>query len=737
MRGDRDFLRDEEGFTTAGMVLALLITLSLLFTAAQVYRIQSASAEVQDVADAAALSAENQVAEFMLIARFCDAIVLSLTLTSVAVTGLGIVALCTPVTAELSDALVSAGRKLMEARNAFSERASAALDKLQAALPYFSAACAASVARANDGDSAGSSYVGIAMLVPDEGKKLVPDKAQKAQDLIDDVDENSDEIKDDAERAEEASKRADECKLRAFQHDCGLNPDYCMYERAARLAGMGGADNPLYSSVDAWSFSVALDRAQRYYLARLELESPEGGSVHEQAKSALRERFYSYAVDLLDEGYVHDDEDSFEAHFPLLPANTDQVRSTELYTEHVYPVTVDTTETQTQTEVVTEVDGQLVTETVVETQTEQHYTMHAWSGCPNAGSPATYGSIRMLDGGGFETCPLCEFEVQSMGKVAAASTSIENGFEYHYKIVAEEAESYEEARKEAQKPKEEVKSSVSDLLEELVEALKEGAEKRIAPEPPGRYGAIAFVVNTGTTSAAGGFTSAFAPNSGTLGPRAAIAAATLVDEGSDEGRTVLNSALDGLKDGGGIAVGAAGMVLDAWSWLVVAYGNGQTALVSAIEEGLDGMPLMGSSGLGTWAAEKLTGAIEAVGLQPAEVGALKAVLVNTGHVAGKGDGQASGLVEVKKRVITHPMMSTDLFSSVLTEAERAAVAKVEGLGDSVQMASIELLGEGGPSIPVTIPIPESAKEYGVSAIQGLIGRIRSYYVQTTGVRIWE
>ena len=67
---ERDLLRDESGFTTTGMVLSLLITLALVFTAAQVYRINSASAEVQDVADAAALAAENQVAEYMIVARF-------------------------------------------------------------------------------------------------------------------------------------------------------------------------------------------------------------------------------------------------------------------------------------------------------------------------------------------------------------------------------------------------------------------------------------------------------------------------------------------------------------------------------------------------------------------------------------------------------------------------------------------------------------------------------------------
>jgi len=152
---------------------------------------------------------------------------------------------------------------------------------------------------------------------------------------------------------------------------------------------------------------------------------------------------------------------------------------------------------------------------------------------------------------------------------------------------------------------------------------------------------------------------------------------------------------------------------------------------------LNGMPLVGASGLGDWAAERVSGAVETVGLEPAEVGALKPVLVNSGHVAAKGDGQASGLLSVKRLVVAHPLMSTDLFSSVLTEAERTAVRQVEDLGDELEIASIELLGEDGPAIPVTIPIPEPAKAYAVSAIQGLFGRIRSYYIETSGVRVWE
>ena len=43
MKG-RSIFRDEKGSTTAGMAVALLVTLSLLFSAAQVYRIHAAGA---------------------------------------------------------------------------------------------------------------------------------------------------------------------------------------------------------------------------------------------------------------------------------------------------------------------------------------------------------------------------------------------------------------------------------------------------------------------------------------------------------------------------------------------------------------------------------------------------------------------------------------------------------------------------------------------------------------------
>ena len=707
----RELFRDERGFTTTSMVLSLLITLSLVFTTAQVYRIGSASAEVQDVADAAALAAETQISEFMIIARFCDAIVLSLSLTGLAVTGLGLVALCTPVTAPASEVLIDAGKQIMSTRNRFSERAASVLNKLQEALPFLAAAAAANVSIANNRSSSGSNYLGIAILAPSKAEKIELSGGAEAEELVEDVDDRANDIREKAKQAEEASQEADRAKERAFMRDCGDNPDYCMYERAGHLAGLSGGDNPLYTSIEPWSFAVALNRARAYYRLRRDIEAPADYSIEEQARSALRERFFRYAVDELDNGYVIDTEERFEANIPHLPSNTDEMRLTWLYDEEIYPIS----EAES---------GALV--------------MHAWAGCPEAAATLARGSIAEMENGDFETCPTCEFTAASLGRVAAASSSIPNGFEYHYEAVADEAIIYERARQEASVPKSQVMSEVGQLLEQLLEAARKAAGMRINVSPPGRFGAIALVVNVGRTPAAGPFSTTFVRAADSLGPRAAVSASTLVDEGTQEGRSAVSALLDGVRGDGGTVAGAAGMVLDAWSWMLVAYADGQDALITGVEQGLNGLPLASSSGLGTWAAERLSEAIEDVGLQPAEVGALKPVLINSFHVAAKGDTSfSSGLLSVKKQVVAHPLMSTSLFSSLLTEAERTAIEQVGAIDDTIEVASIELFGDGGPSIPVTIPLPPEVKGWAVDAISGLFARIRSLYAEVSEERVWE
>ena len=701
-----DLFRDERGFTTIAVAVSLLLTLALVFSAAQVYRINSLSSEVQSVADAAALAALDEVAEFMIVVRVCDAVVLSLTLTSVVATALGVVALCIPVASSVADALLSAGKSMAAARDEFAEAAASGLNVLQRALPFLAAVNAAAVAAANNGDS--SSYVALALLAPSESEDIVVGSAAGVTEALATVDDEASDIQDASSVAEEAQEAAEEAKQLAYEHDCGANPSYCMYERASTLAGLSAAENPLYTSVDAWSFSVALERAQAYYAARLANEEPEDDSVEEQARSALRKRFYAYAVEQLASGYVHETSTSFEAYFPELPQNTAEMRETTLYTEEVYPVTTDA-------------DGNSV--------------MHAWDGCPAIEGTTTLGSIEQMEEGSYATCSVCGFTAASLGKVAAASSSIENGFEYHYAIVAAAAEDYEAARAVVDPLTSSAKSLAEQLLDQLAEALGLAADMRIEATPPGSYGVVVIVANVGSTAASSGFASAFVQATGSLGTRVAISAATLVEDPSGEGGSVLSSLLDGLADEAGAASGVMGVVLDCWSGLLSAYATGQSALIDTVEDALNAIPLIGVSGLGSWAANALSDMVEQVGLQPADLDALKPVLVNSAHVAAAGDDAFfAALVSLKSQVIANPSVADGGLGTLLGSIATTAIEEVTST--TFEVATLELY-DGGPSFTIELALPSVVTSAATSLIDRAASALDDLVTQVTGVTIWQ
>ncbi len=704
------FWRDEAGITTISMVVSILVALALMFTAAQTYQVSSASADIQEVADVASLAAENEVAEFMIAVRVCDAVVLSLSLLGVTVYALGIVALCIPVTAALSTQLLEFGTKVFEARNSFSESASKGLNTLQKALPFLAAANAASVAAANNGGSTNANYFAAAILVPSTGKDIgVDDVSDEIDNLQNAVDEQADDIRNAAAEAEEAAQEANEAKQRAFERDCGDNPSYCMYERAAKLAGLSGDSNPLYQSVDTWSFSVALKRAQAYYAARYEQETYTTSNVEEQADSVLRKRFYAWASEQLSQGYVNETDDSFDAYFPELYRNTEQMRETSLYTEEIYPITSN--------------DGTL--------------TMHAWDGCPQAAGAYTMGSIRDLDEGDFVTCDLCKFTVSSLGKVPAASTSISNGFEYHYAAVVEAVHDYQQAREKVDPLTAEVKEKTSSLFDTCIDLFKDLGSKRIEATPPGSKGAVALVVNTNAVASDEGFASLFVSGTNTLGVRAAVSGATLVNDTAHDGSSVITSLLDGFGQDAGAAVGAVRIVLDCWSGLLSVYTQGQQALTSAVENALDWIPLSSVTGLGTWAAGTLQGLLEAVGLQPANIDALKPVIVNTAHITDADDGTFSVTYQtVQKSALEMSSSSTGLFSTLSDFIDSEAGDLMSNLEGGIEIAVINF-PIGDISIPITLTLPSAITDSAKGLIEQCIEAIGSLSGTLVDVREWS
>ena len=133
-------------------------------------------------------------------------------------------------------------------------------------------------------------------------------------------------------------------------------------------------------------------------------EKPHGSSVEMKAESAARKAFYTYASTEVNRAYITEDGDKVASYIPLLPRNTDEVRATELYTDAVWPTSAN--------------DGKTY--------------LHYGTSCPNykKGAPCGLASVAAYDGQ--DKCNRCHFGVSSLGAVAAPSTSIENGFEYHF-----------------------------------------------------------------------------------------------------------------------------------------------------------------------------------------------------------------------------------------------------------------------------------------------------------------
>lgn len=704
------FVVDEEGelgYTTLGMVVALLVSLSLLFTCAQVYRLSTVSSAIQDVADAAALAAENQVGQFVVAVRVCDALLLTMSLTSLAATGLGVAALCTPVTAGVAPTLLEAGTEIAEARTTFARGATKTLNAYQETLPFLAAASAWNVARKNNDTAGDANYLALAVLVPGTGESLAIDEDDEVKEAQETVDKEADDLQADANEAEEAAAKANEAKERAFNADCGSNPGYCMYERAVSLAGLHGADNPLYTSVDAWSFSVALERARAYYQERYRSERAESNTVREQGRSALRKNVYRYACDRLSEGYVNDTGETFSAYFPLLPKNTAEMRSTTLYTEAVYPVTYTD-------------DGTPM--------------LHSCSACPNASGCVGLGSVRDMEEGDYATCDACEFTAGLLGSVCAASSSIQNGFEYHYRIVAEAAEDYQEARDELDPIASEVKEEASSLFDVIAEAIDAVKDNRIDVKPAGAYGAIALVVDLSQSSSSEGFETSFVQTDSTLGTRAAVSGATLLADASDDQNSVITQVLEGIEDQSGSQPGVLSVVLRCWNAFLYAYGEGQDAISDGIESAVNAIPFASQSGLGTWAAKKFEKMVEAVGLQPAECDSLKPVIVNTGYIAAEDSGGFAVRYLSVKRAVVATLGGTKLFSTVVSDTEARLVQTLSG---EVEIATIQPLGDWGPSIPLTLSLPTSTREASVDVVSQVAESIRDVLPKTEGEDTWQ
>ncbi|MDR2714796.1 MAG: hypothetical protein LBB42_04670 [Coriobacteriales bacterium] len=713
------FTASDGGFTTAGVAIALLLVLALLFTASQVRWVTSTSADIQFVADSGALAAQNIVAEYEVIAQVADAVVLSLSLFGLVVYGIAIVVSCIPFCQAIGEALLNFGNQIFEARNTVAQQAMRMLDALQRALPFL---CAANAARVISGNhiapNGAEQYLGLAIPLPLTGKaaEFPSDESQEYRDDMRDANENTAELTDEAQ---EAYERMEEAKLEGYMADCGNNPNYCMYERARGLANLSGTQNPYFSSVDTWLFDYAFARACAYYPARLAIECPATSALDEHVRSFARTRFYALAVTEIPKGHAHTSPDgTLDAHFPLLPRNTSETKETRLYTEQVYPVCA---------------EG----------------IIHGCYACPEYQSAGAggLGSAQQLDNGTYGSCETCDFSATTIGKVAQASTSINNGFEYWYRRVAEAAEDYRQAAEDYNNYSSEAQKSAQesfDIFEEALAALK---VPRIDPRPPGRNGCIAIVIDPSAHAMPAPFSSSLVGGNASLQPRLAISAAAMANDKASHDENLLASFLDRVKDeadlstAGGIGLGVFDKILSLWGSALLAYGEGTEGFARVVGDFLRSIPLVGSTPLGSWAEQTLVEMFEALGLQPARLSTPKPVLVNTLHVSLASDSAAArALISAKQGYASLPGSGSGGFGTSLVDG---LLGELEAQGDAFLESEFTLFtisfGDNPslPQIPIKISLPEWLVDKGKAALSDARSSLGAVVGGGGNNAIWE
>ena len=438
------FVRQEGGFTTPAAAVALLVVCGLLFVTMRGFIIGTRAGEIQYVADAGALAADNAVAEFVTAGQVVDAALLSFSLVGITVYAASAVASFIPGGAAAAAELASAGSKVLQLRDKFAETAVKGLNAAQEALPVICAVRSAQVITAN-ADASGVDYVGIALASPLHADPVeLPDNTE-VNEAARDIESRETKIQEKSEQQKRAQEQQDAAKQRAFEADCGSST--CLRERASHLAGLPDAQNPSYSSIKTWTFAAPLARAKAYYALRLQNEpgSTAAGTPERVAESVARKQFYEYAQKEVSGGSIERTERGVELpNLKPLARNTEQIRSTYLYTQRIYPVS----------------------------QNGDKRVLHAYAGCPayQSGTPSGTASVQEIDGGSVQRCETCRFSAVTLGRVPAASTSIDNGFEYYYKAVVDASQEYRAAALESEQIRRELEEEAEGIRGDLKKA---------------------------------------------------------------------------------------------------------------------------------------------------------------------------------------------------------------------------------------------------------------------------
>lgn len=652
------FIRDERGYTTISVAVVLLVSLCLIFGLSSVHYLSSRAADVQEVADATAQAGANCVAAFSTIVQVLDAAVLSLGLTGMLVFAVGLIVSAIPILRAFAPPIIACAHRIFTARQAFARSAYAGIAKFEKALPYIIAYNAASCAYANSTEHI--PYVGIAVPYPLTSKS---DFSAALQDISDDaMKDSAEKLEKKTKEQEEHQKKADDAKRRAWRADCVDNPS-CMRSRAAKLASLSGASNQQYS-FEAWTFECARARAQAYYAARMQQDIPNGASSDEYIKSCARKRFYAFAYSAVATAHCNEGP-PVDISLPNLPYNKQMVRASTLYSERVWPACV------------------------------QHGKLVAYCAAEKMpAAPSAWVSLADIEAG--RAVPDAKYGIRltDMGRVAAASTSITNGFEHYWREVVRSASVYQNEMNAAQELERQKKDDAKHASDAFSKALNLIGVARPTYCPPGAYGCISFVSRTSQLALPDSLTSTFVP-AATLPSGIAIAGATLAPDGSADNNDVLKHMADGIEqERFPLTAALIGGICSIWSKLLVGYGSAYKHLESIANSVMGGISAGGGGFVASWLSSKISQTISAFGFKPGDTRLRKPVRIHTQHILSRAG--KSGVAEMRRYITTMP-------SDAESIKARSLAAVKELLGDNFTLANLPALGSD-KKIPLTINV---------------------------------
>lgn len=669
-RAGIDLFIEDGAYTTVASAVSILVILTIVFSSATAIWSMSRAGDVQVAADATALAGANVVAGYATTATTVDASILSLGLAGFCVTGVGLVALLIPSAQAAAEKTVDCGVRILETRNKFAKSASTGLKKLERALPYLVAASSVRTCAAQSTDDI--SYAGAAFAVPRESASEFPAIDGEGVDT-DKISRSADELSEAAKELAQASEKTTAACKDAWIADCGREGRN-MQERASKLSGISGTQNPDYASSITWEPNVALKRTRAYYTWRLEHNAPEGSGTEVAVDAAARRAFYEYAIKKFEHAKVEERDGTCMSNVELLPKNAAEVRQSELYTEAVWPTSLE--------------DGKRV--------------LHYGTDCPGAkGASGGAASLASLDAGEVSECPVCRFGVGDVGKAPAASTSIDNGYEYHLREYTEALDRYVECRNRELELEQKARGQAKDAATAFKDAISKlgGARPKIAP--PGRFGCVAAVVSGGVSSpsASSDFSQAVR-----LPGRGAVSAAALAPDAATAENNVLSRFFSSLaeRSGGGGVPGLVNDVMALWGKLLVGYGDMGKSLKKTMDGLLDGLTNFGLGPIATWLSDSLDSCVSALGFEAVDLSLKKPVLTDSSNVLAHADVES--LTKVQDALRSIPLGTRDPATIM-----RALEYDVKEYIDAAEFTIAEIPIPGGGTIPLTVKVRDLAE----------------------------